>query len=104
MCFLWYTVLQNGQGANQWHSEAIIPLPLNYRYDIIGVAGGYLLLLGTPADKYLLPLRERSNLDWFSLNLETFQLEWFCGTEDDNDIHLARLYAGFPPPLSPPTI
>lgn len=70
---LWYTVLRNdGEGANQWQSEAIILLPLNYRYNVMGVAGGYLLLQGIPEGLYEFPLAERPNFDCFSLDRETY--------------------------------
>ncbi|KAL6656741.1 hypothetical protein ACP70R_004521 [Stipagrostis hirtigluma subsp. patula] len=96
--YLCYTILQSDvRGANQWQLESTIPLPLNYRYNIMGVAGGYLLLHGIPEDE------ERPNYDCFSMNLKTLQLEWFCKTECAI-IVLCQLYAGFPPPLSPPTI
>ncbi|KAL6656747.1 hypothetical protein ACP70R_004527 [Stipagrostis hirtigluma subsp. patula] len=101
--YLLYEILQNdGQGATQWQSEAIIPLPLDYRYTIMGVAGGYLLLQGIPEDLDSSPSSEKPNLDCFSLNLETLQLEWFC--EIKIMIIGAQLYAGFPPSLSAPTI
>ncbi|EMS58250.1 hypothetical protein TRIUR3_06612 [Triticum urartu] len=70
-----YDVLhpKDENGANQWQSKSAIPLPVNYRYGILGVAGGYLLLIGYPQQNRLV-------LDYFSLNLQTFQIEWFCQT------------------------
>uniref|UniRef100_A0A0A9DLV4 F-box associated domain-containing protein n=1 Tax=Arundo donax TaxID=35708 RepID=A0A0A9DLV4_ARUDO len=98
-----YTILRNdGQDAHQWQLEAMIRLPLNYDYNILGVAGGYLLLIGFPQGYHLVPISERPNRDCFSLNLKTFQIEWFCATRCL--IQYAPLYAGFPPSLSPPTI
>ncbi|XP_037483715.1 uncharacterized protein LOC119362574 [Triticum dicoccoides] len=42
-----YAVLQNdGGGANQWLPQGRFSLPVNYRYMLVGVAGGYLLLQG----------------------------------------------------------
>ncbi|KAL6657541.1 hypothetical protein ACP70R_005321 [Stipagrostis hirtigluma subsp. patula] len=101
---LWHTVLQNGgQGAEQWHAKPMIPLPTNYQYrSILGLAGEYLLLCGLPVDKYLINFPNGVNMDYFSLNLKTFQLEWFC--EIENIGFRAKLYVGFPPSLSPPTI
>ncbi|OEL29525.1 hypothetical protein BAE44_0009457 [Dichanthelium oligosanthes] len=100
---LLYIVLRNdGQGANQWQWEAKIRLPLNYHYNILGAAGGYLLLLGFSEPSMLLPASERPKKQCFSLNLKTFQIEWFC--ESISLIEDAPLYAGFPPSLSPPTI
>ncbi|CAL5072195.1 unnamed protein product [Urochloa decumbens] len=98
-----YTVLRNaGQDPKQEQAFERIPLPTNYRYNIMGVAGGYLLLQGIPGDFILFPLSERPNLDCFSLNLKSFELEWFCETK--HAILLAELYVGFPLSLSPPTI
>ncbi|CAN6175790.1 unnamed protein product [Urochloa humidicola] len=100
---LFYTVLQNaGQDPKQVQAFERIPLPTKYRYNIMGVAGGYLLLQGIPEDFMLFPLSERPNLDCFSLNLKSFELEQFCETK--HVILLAKLYAGFPLSLSPPTI
>ncbi|OEL22727.1 hypothetical protein BAE44_0016252, partial [Dichanthelium oligosanthes] len=98
-----YMVLRNdGQGANQWQSEAKIRLPLNYHYNVLGAAGGYLLLLGFSEPSMSLPASERPKKQCFSLNLETFQIEWFCESSSLGED--APLYAGFPPALSPPTI
>ncbi|KAL6656743.1 hypothetical protein ACP70R_004523 [Stipagrostis hirtigluma subsp. patula] len=96
-----YTVLRHDdQGANQWQPETI-QLPRNYLYNIVGVAGGYLMLVGTPLDPLGNPIIG-PNRNCYSLNLKTFQIEWFCGSrcllED------VPLYAGFAPSLSPPTI
>ncbi|CAN6219195.1 unnamed protein product [Urochloa humidicola] len=98
---LFYTVLQNA-GQDPKQVQAFVPLPTKYRYNIMGVAGGYLLLQGIPEKFMLLPLSERPNLDCFSLNLKSFELEQFCETK--HVILLAELYAGFPLSLSPPTI
>ncbi|GJN11396.1 hypothetical protein PR202_ga29583 [Eleusine coracana subsp. coracana] len=100
---LLYTTLQNdGKGTTSLESEAFIPLPSDYRYIITGVAGGYLLLQGIPENLHSFSTSERPNIDFFSLNLKTFQIEWFCQTQ--NMIISAPLYVGFPPSLSAPTI
>jgi hypothetical protein len=111
ICFDWgsatyslsYTVLQNDiRSSGQCKSEATIQLPVNYDYNILGVAGGYLLLLGILHGYGHLPISQRPNMDCFSLNLKTFVIERFCSTGRwiEND----PLYAGYPPFLSPPTI
>ncbi|KAM0838325.1 hypothetical protein ACQ4PT_061050 [Festuca glaucescens] len=92
-CDIWQLWRQEKGG--QWQSKSVISLPANYRYGIMGVAGGYLLLYGYPKD-------DREVIDYFSLNLQTFKIEWFFQTGDY--IMLGDLYADFPPPLSPPTI
>jgi hypothetical protein len=97
---LLYKVLRNdGHGANQWHSEANIRMPLNSRCIILGAAGGYLLLLGF--SEYV-PASQKRKLQYFSLNLQNFQIERFCDSRSMAEN--ALLYAGFPPSLSPPTI
>ncbi|VAH98756.1 unnamed protein product [Triticum turgidum subsp. durum] len=88
---------KDGNGANQWQSKPAIPLPENYRYCICirGVAGGYLLLTGRPENN-------RAIVDYFSLDLQTLQAEWFCQTGDY--VIIGDLYADLPPSLSPPTL
>jgi hypothetical protein len=98
-----YVVLQNdGDGAHQWQSEAVFSLPINNRYMLMGVAGGYLLLQGLPEPTYSCPLSEKKDLNVFSLNLKTSQLEWFFASKYCNMYD--HLFASFPPSLSPPTI
>ncbi|XBI76208.1 hypothetical protein VPH35_069473 [Triticum aestivum] len=84
---------KDGSGANQWQSKSVISLPENYYYGIDGVAGGYLLLHGS--------LKHTQVVDYFTLNLQTFQIERFC--QIDCQI-VGTLYAGLPPSLCPPTI
>ena len=92
-----YDVLhpKDENGTNQWQSKSAIPLPVNYRYGILGVAGGYLLLTGYPQDN--------RPISYFSLNLQTMKLERFSRKEFMMPL-LGQLYVGFPPSLSPPTI
>jgi hypothetical protein len=98
-----YAVLRNdGDSANQWQSEAVFNLPMNNRYMVMGVAGGYLLLEGGPQHTYSFPMTGKEDLDVFSLNLKNFQLEWFFADKFGNMD--AYLFAGFPPSSSPPTI
>ncbi|OEL33486.1 hypothetical protein BAE44_0005495 [Dichanthelium oligosanthes] len=98
-----YAILQNdGVVANQWLSEEVLPLPEKHRYDIVSVAGGYLLLQGIPEGVSLLHLPKNANIGCFSLEVKTLQLEWFCQTS--HSILYAELYAGHPPSLSPPSI
>uniref|UniRef100_A0A0E0LM31 F-box domain-containing protein n=1 Tax=Oryza punctata TaxID=4537 RepID=A0A0E0LM31_ORYPU len=94
--FLWYDIMENDdEGALQWCMKEIIPLHKSYNYNILGVAGGYLLLQGFPDDF-------RPKKLCFSLNLRTFELELFCGTT--YAIIFPDMYAGFPPSLSLPAI
>jgi hypothetical protein len=100
---LFYTIVCNGgKGTVRWQPMAVIPLPSKYHYNITSVAGGYLLLQRIPKDRYSFPTSGRSNFDYLSLNLKTFQIELFC--ETNNMIISAPLLVGFPPSLSAPTI
>lgn len=102
---LGYAILRkDGDMATRWRWKAMISLPLTcLHYSIIGVAGGYLLLQRVPKYPSSTPPLEGEEWDCFSVNLQTLQLERFCGVTDeiyeDNN-----LYAGFPPSLSAPTI
>ncbi|EMS58913.1 hypothetical protein TRIUR3_00656 [Triticum urartu] len=87
-----------------WLMGAVVPLPLDYAYYIIGVAGGFLLLHGFQDNPESYPSFEMPDPDCFSLNLQTMKLERFCGTELMMPLKNQLLYAGFPPSLSPPTI
>lgn len=103
MVYLSYTILHKDvEIANQWQSEEVLLLPEKHRYDIVGVAGGYLLLQGIPEGMSLLHPPKNSRLTCFSLEVKTLQLEWFCQT--NQSILCAELYAGHPPSLSPPSI
>jgi hypothetical protein len=102
---LGYAILEkDGGSATRWLSMAMISLPLTCRrYRIIGVAGGYLLLQGVPKGPLSAPSLVGKEIIYFSVNLETLQLERFCGGTDmiyQENI----LYADFPPSLSAPTI
>jgi hypothetical protein len=98
-----YVILRDGtETPNQWQSEEVLPLPLQHHFDIVGVAGGYLLLQGVPKGISLINLPQNPNIVCFSLELKTMQLEWFCQTS--RSILMAELYAGHPPALSPPSI
>lgn len=100
LCYhLWCGTLRKARdGTTRWQSNARIPLPLKHRFRFLGIAGGYLLLQVIP--KGTVP--EGLEMECLSLNLQTLQLERFCGTREM--IWDASLYAGFPPSLSAPTI
>uniref|UniRef100_A0ACD5YXU6 Uncharacterized protein n=2 Tax=Avena sativa TaxID=4498 RepID=A0ACD5YXU6_AVESA len=98
-----YAVLRNdGEGPSWWQRKATISVPLGSHYKAMGVAGGYLLLQVIPEGFYSIPKPERPDLDCFTVNLHTLELDWFCGIR--HTILLPDLYAGFPPSLSLPTI
>ncbi|XP_020161828.1 uncharacterized protein [Aegilops tauschii subsp. strangulata] len=95
---LWYAILVGiGDDPRQWQTEDVVPLPHDYCYYTVGVAGGYLLLNGFPKNP------DMRDPDCFSLNLQTMKLEHFCGASYVMPLQ-SELYVGFPPSLSPPTI
>ncbi|KQK16976.1 hypothetical protein BRADI_1g31721v3 [Brachypodium distachyon] len=107
--YLQYAVLRDDdgdEGSGQWDTDVtFIYLPLGYKdYICIGVAGGYLLLKGTPEGRDVSVQGSWwLEIACFSLDLRTLQLEWFCGSNSCT-LAGARLFAGFPPYLSPPTV
>uniref|UniRef100_A0A0D9X072 F-box domain-containing protein n=1 Tax=Leersia perrieri TaxID=77586 RepID=A0A0D9X072_9ORYZ len=97
--FLYYAILQNDdKGTLKWCLKEIIPLHEKYNYNIMGAAGGYLLLQGFCAEN----VDRRPTKICLSLNVRTFEVEQFC--ETTYLIISPSLYVGFPPSLSPPTI
>lgn len=99
--YLQYAILRTGVGdASQWQLKPSIPLPLKRHFSIMAVAGGYMLLhsRGRAIDNGVKP----SII--FSLNLKTLLLQRFRRTENNIIFVDPCLYAGFPPPLSPPRI
>ena len=97
-------MLQNdGVGANQWLSQGRFSLPVNYRYMLVGVAGGYLLIQWIPEPGYCRdPSAEVIDSEVLTLDLRTLQLEWFLTSQFSNIG--SHLFAGFPPSLSPPSL
>jgi hypothetical protein len=90
--------LLESDNEDRWEPEGIVFLPLHYvHYRIMDVAGGYLLMEGTPEDSET----SRSDKVCFSVDLRTLRLQRFCGS---NTFIRARFYAGYPPYLSPPTV
>jgi hypothetical protein len=80
-----YSLLEKDGGSTTWWlSMAMISLPLTCRrYRISGVAGGYLLLKGVPKGPLSAPSPGRKEMmNYFSVNLESLQLEQFCGATE----------------------
>ncbi|XBI62341.1 hypothetical protein VPH35_042981 [Triticum aestivum] len=95
---LLYDILRdNEDGTKQWQMEDVILVPHNYDYGIVGVAGGCLL-------HNVLLEPESPNFNFYSLDLQTLKLEWFCEPPYWCISLFTCLYAGFPPSLSPPSI
>ncbi|VAI94266.1 unnamed protein product [Triticum turgidum subsp. durum] len=101
-----YSILVSTGDDNpgQWQKKKVVKLSHDHCYQIIGVAGGYLLLYVVTDDPE--PFHPDKVPDpgcCFSLNLRTMDLERFSQNSDIMPLQ-DQLYSGFPPYLSPPTI
>nr|AWA45264.1 hypothetical protein fge_5_PS366H01_c1_18104 [Paspalum simplex] len=101
------TVRNNGVDTEEWQHDKMIPLPkmeMHCDWNIKGAVEGYLLLEATPQDYVHILLNENraSESHWFTLDLKTFLFERLCMS--NLCIGYAQLYAGFPPPLSLPSV
>ena len=81
----------HGEGASEWVLENTVRLSLTYKFNMLGVADGKLLLQGTP------------EFGCMSLDFKTSQLQRVRGMIYPGYWPLA-LYTGYPPSLSLPTI
>ncbi|VAH85870.1 unnamed protein product [Triticum turgidum subsp. durum] len=87
-----YSSLRN----NQWHLEKFIPLPV--KATLVGVGGGYLLMVAL----HTTSSHEKLKFELLSVDVKTLQIELFA---ELTEAPLPdRLYVGFPPSLSVPTI
>ncbi|KQK15814.1 uncharacterized protein LOC100843410 [Brachypodium distachyon] len=99
---LYYTIRQNeGETPNHWQMEKIIPLDSGYRYYIRGATERYLLLLRSE-DEPISSSLEMPDLECFSLDIKTLQLERVCRLK--HHILSAHIYTNFPPSLSSQTL
>uniref|UniRef100_A0A453TDG8 F-box domain-containing protein n=2 Tax=Aegilops tauschii subsp. strangulata TaxID=200361 RepID=A0A453TDG8_AEGTS len=87
----------------RWQKKKVVTLSHDYCYQIIGVAGGYLLLYLVTDNPDSFPPGKVPDPGCFSLNLRTMELERFSRNRDILPLQ-GQLYSGFPPYLSPPTI
>ncbi|KAF7008074.1 hypothetical protein CFC21_022934 [Triticum aestivum] len=100
---LYYTIRQiEGPSFNQWQMEKMIPLESGYRYFLRGATERYLLLLRSEDDSASSSSLEMSDLECFSLDVKTLQLESICRLK--HHILRAHIYTNFPPSLSSQTI
>ncbi|XP_062186723.1 uncharacterized protein LOC133890334 [Phragmites australis] len=105
---LHYTVRRgDGDDSNYWQMEKIIPLDPGFRHYIRGATERYLLLLRFPehlssSGVHVSSSVERADLECFSLDVKTMQLERLC--ELKHHILRAHIYTNFPPSLSSQTI
>ncbi|XBI42529.1 hypothetical protein VPH35_126850 [Triticum aestivum] len=99
-----YSILVcTGDDPGRWEKKKVVTLSHDYCYQIIGVAGGYLLLYLVTDNPDSFPPGKVPDPGCFSLNLRTMDLECFSRNRDILPL-LGQLYSGFPRYLSPPTI
>uniref|UniRef100_A0A0E0AL97 F-box domain-containing protein n=1 Tax=Oryza glumipatula TaxID=40148 RepID=A0A0E0AL97_9ORYZ len=90
-----FYVVWDPEGANKWPLERLMKLPVEFRYNLVGAAGGYLLVQGISVQG---PVQDQV---CFTVELKTFKVEMFCETR--RTLIGADLFAGFAPSLSPPS-
>jgi hypothetical protein len=91
-----FYVVWDPEGANKWPLERLMKLPVEFRYNLVGAAGGYLLVQGISVQG---PVQDQV---CFTVELKTFKVEMFCETR--RTLIGADLFAGFAPSLSPPSV
>uniref|UniRef100_A0A0A8ZH94 F-box domain-containing protein n=1 Tax=Arundo donax TaxID=35708 RepID=A0A0A8ZH94_ARUDO len=105
---LHYSVRRHdGDCSNPWQMEKIIPLDPAFRHYIRGAMERYLLLLRFPEHLcspgvHVSSSVEGVDLECFSLDVNTFQLERVC--DPKHHILRAHIYTNFPPSLSSQSI
>jgi hypothetical protein len=107
---LHYTVRRDdADSSNQWQVEKIIPLDPGFRYYIRGAMERYMLLLRFPehlslAGVHVSSSAEMEDLECFSMDARTLQLERVCKLKHHIMRGRAYIYTNFPPSLSPQSI
>jgi hypothetical protein len=89
-------------GGTTVQSQCLLP---GFHLCLAGGAEGYALLRGIPQDQneLLFPICSKKTPEaYFTMELKTLLVERLCVMEFD--IQPKFLYAGFPPPLSPPSV
>uniref|UniRef100_A0A0E0LM33 F-box domain-containing protein n=1 Tax=Oryza punctata TaxID=4537 RepID=A0A0E0LM33_ORYPU len=89
-----FYVVWDPEGSNKWPLERLMKLPVEFQYNLVGAAGGYLLVQGIPVHG---PVQDQV---CFSVELKTFKVEMFCETR--RALIGADLFAGFAPAMASP--
>uniref|UniRef100_A0ACD5UI30 Uncharacterized protein n=1 Tax=Avena sativa TaxID=4498 RepID=A0ACD5UI30_AVESA len=93
-----------GLSSTQWQAEKTISLDSKYRYCVEASSGRYLLLDRRKARSYENYSLDGPQMEYFSLDVETLQLERVWG-KPISGTSLPHLYINFPPSLlSSPTV
>ncbi|CAO1941641.1 unnamed protein product [Urochloa humidicola] len=90
----------HGEEATEWVLQKKVSLASSYRYYMLGVVGGQLLLQRTPNVSDAPP----PEFGCISLDFETLQIQWLRGMIKSGYRSLPAIYTGYPPSLSLPTI
>ncbi|CAL4897867.1 unnamed protein product [Urochloa decumbens] len=86
----------SGADAQEWRHSKTIPMPNYNGCHIVAATEGYVLILQAVSSLYF------TGPQYFTLELKTMQIERMCSMYSRSLHH--KLYANFPPPLSPPSI
>lgn len=100
-----WTWQDNAIGTKDWRLENIIPLPDYYWFISKAELAGHILLRGVPRDLYINYWRfrlDKLEAHYFTVDIKTLLVEKLCELKYENSP--GYLYAGLPPPLSPPSI
>ncbi|TVU38456.1 hypothetical protein EJB05_11827, partial [Eragrostis curvula] len=91
----------NGEGTYEWEwkYQSTVPLPLSFKYDMLGVFAGKLYLQARRAAG-----STTRELGCFSVDFKTSKRRKVRGVLGDEFRPLSALYTGYPPSLSPPAI
>ncbi|RCV13463.1 hypothetical protein SETIT_2G348900v2 [Setaria italica] len=88
----------HGEEANEWALQKKVSLLPSYRYYMLGVVDGQLVLQRTPN------ACDAPDFGCISLDFKTLKIQWLRGILKSGYCPLVSLYTGYPPSLSLPTI
>jgi len=89
------------EGNNLWQVKRRVRLPSQYIFSFADATDKHLLLRGIPWNLHLEPSTPGADIGYFSVEFESMQVEKICGIRN---LLYAKLYTGFPPSLSLPSI
>uniref|UniRef100_A0ACD5TCE9 Uncharacterized protein n=2 Tax=Avena sativa TaxID=4498 RepID=A0ACD5TCE9_AVESA len=106
---LHHTTQQNSGGSSsEWQQKNVTALPRQCLYYILGATEGFLFLRGVGAahwdDKLCRVLGWDKDVDFFSLDVKTFELKKVCRAAYYEFPVRVHSYFAFPPSLSKPTL
>ncbi|CAM0947096.1 unnamed protein product [Alopecurus aequalis] len=102
------TQQNNGESSSEWQQKNVIELPRRCFYFTVSATEGFLFLRGVREAQWddnlhgVLP--EDNDVDFFSLEIETFELKKVCRATYHVFPNRVHSYFGFPPSLSKPSL